>query len=574
MSYSALWPDHEFVDDAGKLRVSKLGANSMKRRIFLACAGVLATAMIISPQALAQKATVTARVGYIPIIGTAPFFVANGEGWLKQAGIDPTVTIFESGPNMIQALASGTIDIYVAGVAPLAVARSNGIDVRVVAATARRERVRRRRRSSPSTSRPARRRLRPSRPTAPPRARRHGLRPSRPARCRTPPCNIGSGRSAKADKADVEIVPMGIDATQQAMLAGAVEGATVREPARDHRQDAIPASSWSPSAKRCSPASPARSSPCPAPSSRRTRTPCRACDRTRAGRGSDAKPPTRLPASRGRARQGHRGPRNDPQGPGLAGEQVRDRPRIDRRAVARHAGLSGQAGLAREGTAVRRPVRATLLRARHQERLIVLMRLPCSRARPPRLSGVVGGVPRLGLVNSAFLPGPSAIPPALLKEVTRGAWLSAIDAASGIISRTGGGAGLGIALGVVTGMSRTAEGFTAWVVRVLRPIPGLAWVPFAIIWFGVNTPAAVFIIAIGVFWIVYFAAQGAIRGVDRDLVEVADAFGFRSPWQRLRRSCCRPRCPASWSACAPRSARPGWRWWRPRSSASPASASA
>ena len=36
---------------------------------------------------------------------------------------------------------------------------------------------------------------------------------------------------AKVDKADVAIVPMGIDATQQAILAGAVDGGTVREPA-------------------------------------------------------------------------------------------------------------------------------------------------------------------------------------------------------------------------------------------------------------------------------------------------------------------------------------------------------
>ena len=42
---------------------------------------------------------------------------------------------------MIQALASGTIDVYVAGIAPLAVARSKGIDVRVVAATAVEEMV-------------------------------------------------------------------------------------------------------------------------------------------------------------------------------------------------------------------------------------------------------------------------------------------------------------------------------------------------------------------------------------------------------------------------------------------------
>ena len=143
-------------------------------------------------------------------------------------------------------------------------------------------------------------------------------------------------------------------------------------------------------------------------------------------------------------------------------------------------------------------------------------------------------IPYFGLVNPAFLPGPSALPSAFLREVKSGAWLSAIMGSLGhYFIGLFTGAGLGIALGVLTGMSRIAEETTAWVVRLLRPIPGLAWVPFAIIWFGVNPQAAVFIIAIGVFWIVFFAAQGAIRGVDRDLIEVADAFGFRSPFQRL-----------------------------------------
>ena len=143
-------------------------------------------------------------------------------------------------------------------------------------------------------------------------------------------------------------------------------------------------------------------------------------------------------------------------------------------------------------------------------------------------------IPYFGIVNPAFLPGPSALPSAFLREVKSGAWLSAIMGSLGhYFIGLFTGAGLGIALGVLTGMSKIAEETTAWVVRVLRPIPGLAWVPFAIIWFGVNPQAAVFIIAIGVFWIVFFAAQGAIRGVDRDLIEVADAFGFRSPLQRL-----------------------------------------
>ncbi|WP_246088538.1 ABC transporter substrate-binding protein [Phreatobacter stygius] len=76
-------------------------------------------------------APVAARIGVIPILAAAPVFVADRQGWLKEAGLNTSYTTFESGPNMIQALASGTIDIYVAGVAPLGVARTRGIDIKV-----------------------------------------------------------------------------------------------------------------------------------------------------------------------------------------------------------------------------------------------------------------------------------------------------------------------------------------------------------------------------------------------------------------------------------------------------------
>ncbi len=144
--------------------------------------------------------------------------------------------------------------------------------------------------------------------------------------------------------------------------------------------------------------------------------------------------------------------------------------------------------------------------------------------------------PSLGLVSSALLPKPSEVPAAFAGEVRSGLWLEAVGLSLehyglGLLC----GAAAGIGLGIVTGMSVRSELALAWIVRVLRPIPGLAWVPFAILWFGVDQPAAVFIIAIGVFWIVFFATQGAIRGVDRDLIEVAEAFGFTSAFAKLRK---------------------------------------
>jgi sulfonate transport system permease protein len=133
-----------------------------------------------------------------------------------------------------------------------------------------------------------------------------------------------------------------------------------------------------------------------------------------------------------------------------------------------------------------------------------------------------------------LLPMPSQLPGALAREIRSGIWQDCVVASlSHYLIGLFIGVVLGVLAGTITGMSVTAEQSLSWVNRVLRPIPGLAWVPFAIMWFGVDEKAAIFIIAVGVFWIVFFATHGAIRNVDRDLMEVALAFGYRSPFSRL-----------------------------------------
>ena len=198
----------------------------MARRFLTLTAAALA-AMVAAVPAFAQTQL---RVGVIPVLGVAPIFVVDKEGWAKEAGFDFKFTTFESGPAMIQALASGTLDVYVAGVAPLGVARSKGIDIRVVTSTAIEE-----------MTVAAGPKLAPS--------FKAGVSPAqslkdfhaangKPARFATqPPGSVPHTtlvhwltEAIKADKADYEIVPMGIDATQQALLTGAVDGATIREP--------------------------------------------------------------------------------------------------------------------------------------------------------------------------------------------------------------------------------------------------------------------------------------------------------------------------------------------------------
>jgi sulfonate transport system permease protein len=142
--------------------------------------------------------------------------------------------------------------------------------------------------------------------------------------------------------------------------------------------------------------------------------------------------------------------------------------------------------------------------------------------------------PALGIVPASILPPPSDLPRAFMREFNSGIWISSVLLSlRNYLAGLTIGCVLGVALGVATGMSVTLEALLAWVVRLLRPIPGLAWVPFAILWFGIDPSAAIFIIGIGVFWISYFAALSAVRAVERDLIELAEAFGFRSVHQKL-----------------------------------------
>jgi len=69
--------------------------------------------------------------------------------------------------------------------------------------------------------------------------------------------------------------------------------------------------------------------------------------------------------------------------------------------------------------------------------------------------------------------------------------------------------------------------------RILRPIPPLAWIPFAIMWFGLTQTAAAFIIFVVAFWINYYNSYTGIKGVDKGLLDAARALGVSSPWKLI-----------------------------------------
>jgi ABC-type nitrate/sulfonate/bicarbonate transport system permease component len=59
------------------------------------------------------------------------------------------------------------------------------------------------------------------------------------------------------------------------------------------------------------------------------------------------------------------------------------------------------------------------------------------------------------------------------------------------------------------------------VVEIVRPIPPLAWIPIAILWFGIGIKSAAFIIFLGAFFPILLNTVSGVRSIDPVIIEAA-----------------------------------------------------
>ncbi len=82
----------------------------------------------------------------------------------------------------------------------------------------------------------------------------------------------------------------------------------------------------------------------------------------------------------------------------------------------------------------------------------------------------------------------------------------------------------GVPLGIYLGMSANFKGATLPFFRMLYPIPGLAWVPLAILWFGVGFTSTVFVIFISGIWPVMFNTMAGVQTLSGQYTDVARVY--------------------------------------------------
>jgi NitT/TauT family transport system permease protein len=92
-----------------------------------------------------------------------------------------------------------------------------------------------------------------------------------------------------------------------------------------------------------------------------------------------------------------------------------------------------------------------------------------------------------------------------------------------------------IPVGGLIGWSALGEDVFDPVLEMLRPIPPIAWIPLAILWFGLTPSAAVFIIVVGGFFPTLLNTAAGVRGVERGMIEAAQTLGARGQLAVLRK---------------------------------------
>jgi len=172
----------------------------------------------------------------------------------------------------------------------------------------------------------------------------------------------------------------------------------------------------------------------------------------------------------------------------------------------------------------------------------LLHQLARGLAAPVLILGIWQGICALGWVTPQALPSPVAVGLKWVEYVLptqpydgNQSWL--LWALSGELLHDAGGSlwrvimGFGVGfvlalpLGLVMGANARLREFANPLIQVLRPIPPIAYIPLAILWFGLGNPPAVFLIALGAFFPILMNTMAGVSQVDSIYLRAARNLG-------------------------------------------------
>src|SRR5688500_13030976 len=128
------------------------------------------------------------------------------------------------------------------------------------------------------------------------------------------------------------------------------------------------------------------------------------------------------------------------------------------------------------------------------------------------------------LTGTKIFPSPIAVAKGLTQLPHLGSYIadSLFRVGSGYFGAVLLGVPIGLALGWWASLARAANPL----IQMLRPISPLAWMPLAVIWFGVSNLAPIFLIFLASFFPVVVATMNGVRNVPPVYVQAGRNFGL------------------------------------------------
>jgi len=129
--------------------------------------------------------------------------------------------------------------------------------------------------------------------------------------------------------------------------------------------------------------------------------------------------------------------------------------------------------------------------------------------------------------GTTVFPSPAAVAGGLAELFRKGLLFRYVrDSLVRVAAGFGAALAVGVPAGVFLGWNRNAARAVNPVIQFLRPISPLAWIPVAIVLFGVNDVAAVFLIFLASLFPILVAAMNGVRGVPAMYRQAGRNFGL------------------------------------------------
>jgi NitT/TauT family transport system permease protein len=86
---------------------------------------------------------------------------------------------------------------------------------------------------------------------------------------------------------------------------------------------------------------------------------------------------------------------------------------------------------------------------------------------------------------------------------------------------------IGFPLGLLTGRFNAMKQVFDPLFNMVRTIPGISWLPLAMVWFGIGSKPTVFLIAVGAFFPIYLNTAIGVKQIPDGLIQAARMLGAR-----------------------------------------------